>query len=113
MDSTVLIHEATFHSDLAENAHRHLHSTHFDAWAVGRECRAEFVALTHFSQRDPKAIGWRPEELGLEKEGLAAARARVVIAFDHLRAALSDFAGLPLVTNTINGMFREDKNENS
>jgi len=33
--STILIHEATFHPKLKENAKNHLHSTFEDAWRVG------------------------------------------------------------------------------
>lgn len=51
---TVLVHEATFDDELAEEAIFKKHSTLGEAVDVARQCGAENCVLTHFSQRYPK-----------------------------------------------------------
>lgn len=53
---TVLLHEATFDDSLAEEAVWKRHSTISEAVSVGRQCHAQNILLTHFSQRYPKMI---------------------------------------------------------
>lgn len=53
-NSTVLIHEATFDDDKAEDAMAKKHSTIGDALGVGAAMRARRLLLTHFSQRYQK-----------------------------------------------------------
>lgn len=53
--ATLLIHEATFEPQLAAMAARKRHSTSAEALGVADAMRAYRVALTHFSQRYPKA----------------------------------------------------------
>ena len=50
----VLIHEATFDSDMVEDARAKRHSTVAEAILVGKNMAARHVILTHFSQRYPK-----------------------------------------------------------
>ncbi|CAG8895237.1 unnamed protein product [Penicillium egyptiacum] len=52
--STVLIHEATFQSDMVGSARVKRHSTSSEAIEVGRRMQARAVLLTHFSQRYQK-----------------------------------------------------------
>lgn len=51
--ATVLIHEATFEDDKAQEAVNKRHSTFSEAREVGRQMGAFRVILTHFSQRYP------------------------------------------------------------
>lgn len=51
---TLLIHEATFEDNLADHAIRKRHSTVPEALDVGLRMAAQYVVLTHFSQRYPQ-----------------------------------------------------------
>lgn len=53
---SLLIHEATFEDNLSDHAIRKRHSTVLEAIDVGLQMRAQFVVLTHFSQRYPQAV---------------------------------------------------------
>ena len=54
LNADVLIHEATFDSDMEDDARAKRHSTVEEAIRVGCEMNAKHVILTHFSQRYPK-----------------------------------------------------------
>src|SRR5205085_1725448 len=56
--ATVLIHEATYGSDMAEEAVARFHSTAAEAAAVAREAEAAQLILTHISPRytEPAAL---------------------------------------------------------
>ena len=54
MDSTVLLHEATFDDSMWADAVAKKHSTISEAIGVGAQMRARRVLLTHFSQRYQK-----------------------------------------------------------
>ena len=47
----LLIHEATFEDDLIEEAKEKRHSTIGEAMIVAKDMKADFILLTHFSQR--------------------------------------------------------------
>ena len=49
--ATVLVHEATFTSDMEEEAHAEGHSTARDAALAAREAGVELLVLTHYSAR--------------------------------------------------------------
>lgn len=51
---TLLIHEATFEDNLADHAKRKRHSTVLEALDVGFRMAAQYIVLTHFSQRYPQ-----------------------------------------------------------
>ncbi|KAJ5332623.1 uncharacterized protein N7506_006406 [Penicillium brevicompactum] len=53
-DSTVLIHEATFHPNMTGSAMAKRHSTSDEAIEVGKRMQARAILLTHFSQRYQK-----------------------------------------------------------
>lgn len=59
---SLLIHEATFEDNLSDHAIRKRHSTVLEAIDVGLQMRAQFVVLTHFSQRYPQ-VRPSPENL--------------------------------------------------
>ncbi len=50
-DADVLVHESTFHSDLAALAHQYGHSTALDAARMAREAGTHTLILTHISAR--------------------------------------------------------------
>ncbi|XP_065558128.1 ribonuclease Z, mitochondrial-like [Artemia franciscana] len=52
--SDILIHESTMEDDLEEEARVKQHSTTSQAIAVGKEMKAKYTLLTHFSQRYAK-----------------------------------------------------------
>jgi len=54
MNSTVLLHEATFDDELQGDAKAKRHSTTSEALGVGLAMKAKRVVLTHFSQRYSK-----------------------------------------------------------
>lgn len=54
IDTTVLIHEATFDDELAGDAKAKKHSTTSEALGIGAAMNAKAVVLTHFSQRYQK-----------------------------------------------------------
>ena len=56
----LLIHEATFDSDMGVDARAKKHSTVAEAIAVGKNMGARHLILTHFSQRYPKLPTLQP-----------------------------------------------------
>ncbi|CAO2652630.1 Nn.00g009130.m01.CDS01 [Neocucurbitaria sp. VM-36] len=54
LDTTVLIHEATFDDELQGDAKAKKHSTTSEALGIGAQMNAKAVVLTHFSQRYQK-----------------------------------------------------------
>ena len=54
MNSNLLIHEATFEDDLVREARSKLHSTFSEAIEMGEKMEADYIVLTHFSQRYSK-----------------------------------------------------------
>src|SRR5512137_3041948 len=56
-NADLLIHEATFAQDIAENAREYKHTTARDAAKLARQANVKQLVLTHFSTR------YKPEEL--------------------------------------------------
>lgn len=75
----LLIHEATFDSELTGEALAKKHSTVAEALEVGRQMEADKILLTHFSQRYPKLPI-------VENTGQT-----VLCAFDLMRVKLKEF----------------------
>ena len=90
-DATLLIHEATFEDDLAEDAVKKRHSTTSEAIQLGVDANCYRVILTHFSQRYPKAPVF-DGVIGAAKTKNEDVSDRVGVAFDLMRV---DFAALP------------------
>jgi ribonuclease Z len=80
-DADVLIHEATYGNDHAEDARARFHSTAEEAAKVARAARARFLVLTHISARYDDAM-----QLCLE-----------AAAFFQPVAAAHDFMELPVM----------------
>ncbi|RUM47417.1 MAG: ribonuclease Z [Hyperthermus sp.] len=61
----VLVHDATFASDMAEEAHNEGHSTALDAARAAREAAAKILVLTHFSARytSPEPLVWEAKRI--------------------------------------------------
>jgi ribonuclease BN (tRNA processing enzyme) len=111
--ATVLIHEATFENDKAEEALTKRHSTLGEAIEVGRQIGAFRTVLTHFSQRYPGV-----PQLETLDPALAAASAAVaaasdapapdpalqpsalppILAFDFMQLAFRDLLWAPAAT---------------
>lgn len=102
----LLVHEATFENDLLEEAKQKRHSTIDEALTVARDMKAEYVLLTHFSQRYPDgaAVHYRQpkpsvkqatssgeEESEEEKSDAQKLALPAVIAFDLMQIKLSQF----------------------
>ena len=73
----LLIHEATFHDDKADDALKKKHCTVFEAASIALQMRARHIVLTHFSQRYPRAVmtaalPGRPAVFEEERKGPAA-----------------------------------------
>ena len=73
----LLIHEATFHDDKADDALKKKHCTVFEAASIALQMRARHIVLTHFSQRYPRAVmtaalPGRPAAFEEERKGPAA-----------------------------------------
>ncbi|ESN96581.1 hypothetical protein HELRODRAFT_189299 [Helobdella robusta] len=80
----VLIHEATFDANKEEEARDKKHCTSTQAIEVGRQMKASFTILTHFSQRYDK-LPIFTDVFGDD----------VGVAFDNMRVTLKDLATLP------------------
>ena len=97
MDSTVLIHEATFEDEMAEAAARKYHSTVSQAIDQGQRMNAKHIILTHFSQRYP-AI----------PRILSPLPANVSIAFDNMQLVESDLREMHEMYPTLKRLFSDD-----
>lgn len=73
--ANLLIHEATFENELKEDAVLKRHSTVGEALEVAKKMDADFVVLTHFSQRYPRISNIDESESGSKS---------VVFAFDFM-----------------------------
>jgi len=69
----LMIHEATFDDNLVDHAIRKRHSTISEAMSIAKQASVQFIVLTHFSQRYPKAIK------------LDQVETQPVVAFDGMR----------------------------
>lgn len=96
-DSQLLIHEATMEDELAEDALAKMHSTVSQAIEQGHKMNAEFILLTHFSQRYAKIP--RIEQRPVNNVG---------IAFDNMEIVPSDFPNLGHFYSTLKLMFAEN-----
>ncbi|KAI9184122.1 hypothetical protein H9P43_003175 [Blastocladiella emersonii ATCC 22665] len=87
----LLIHEATFESDMGAEARKKQHSTTAEAVSVFERMGARALLLTHFSQRYPK----------LPKIETAMRPENVAIAFDHLSLPVRRVAGMYKYTDAV------------
>jgi len=92
----LLIHEATFDDDMAEEAHAKRHSMTFEAVKVGADAGVFRTLLTHFSQRYPKIPIIAP-----------SFRDSTCIAFDLMTVNLADVHRLPTLIPAIGRLFKD------
>jgi len=116
----LLIHEATFENDLIEEAKQKRHSTIDEAMIVARDMKAEFVVLTHFSQRYPDGAVMQSRGLNQnvkkpsvapssdsssqsesEETLLKSTEIPVVVAMDLMQIKLSEFWKMPYYKRAI------------
>lgn len=112
-DTTILIHEATFSHDAANQARSKKHSTDKEAIFQGMKMKAWRTILTHFSVKYGRQL--KITGLGQSKDEdpafLDYANNNTVVAFDHLRMRFSDLAYMPPVTKFLSGMIPEDNKQ--
>ena len=77
----LMVHEATFDEELAEEAHKKRHSTVGQALQCGKRAGVERLLLTHFSQRYPKL----PGQTEAKWNEAVSATAATLVAFDLMR----------------------------
>ena len=92
--AALLVHEATFEDDLADEAAAKKHSTTSAAVQVGAACGASITLLTHFSQRYPKVPVISPDLAG-----------GVGIAFDLMSLDFVDAGRVPGLVQPIRVLF--------
>ena len=102
-NSKLLIHEATLEDDMVEDAKERQHSTTTQAMEVAQEMNAEFILLTHFSQRYPK--------IPILKNNLLSSQ--TAYAFDHMEITLNDIPKFCELIPSLNAIFsQENDNDN-
>ena len=84
-NADLLIHEATFDSEMVEDAKNKKHSTVAGAIDVGKRMNAKHIILTHFSQRYPR----------LPTFGVEDAMNNVTVSFDFMTVRMSQLTWLP------------------
>uniref|UniRef100_A0A7S3VJG7 ribonuclease Z n=1 Tax=Dunaliella tertiolecta TaxID=3047 RepID=A0A7S3VJG7_DUNTE len=97
---SLLIHEATFENDMADDARKKRHSTSGEALSIAEQAQAYRVLLTHFSTRYPKM-----PELDLE------AHPHMAVAMDFMSINLGDLQWLPSVTPALAALFKYEEEE--
>lgn len=95
MNSDVLIHEATMEDELEDEAKLKMHSTTTQAIEIGKQMKAKFVILTHFSQRYAKIPLMNKVETN------------VTIGFDNMEVTLNDLPAMHLMYEPLKMMFSE------
>lgn len=98
-NSTLLIHEATMEDELADEARIKMHSTTTQAIDIGRQMKARYTVLTHFSQRYARLPRLNAHILNDNNS--------VGIAFDNMQITMSDLDLLPHMYAPLQLMFAE------
>ncbi|XP_035458364.2 uncharacterized protein LOC118281764 isoform X4 [Spodoptera frugiperda] len=98
-NSTLLIHEATMEDELADEARMKMHSTTTQAIDIGRQMKARYTVLTHFSQRYARLPRLNAHILNDNNS--------VGIAFDNMQITMSDLDLLPHMYAPLQLMFAE------
>lgn len=108
LNSTMVIHEATFQSSHEKEAKEKMHSTIQDAVKIALKMKANRAVLTHFSQRYTVSETLSKKKKPTQEKFQEAAEVREyldkygVMALDHLRFKLSDLNTLPILSPAIN-----------
>lgn len=103
-NSTVLIHEATFQSDLQDQAILKMHTTIEEALLLGVEASADKIVLTHFSQRYTVSTkGAKKNSKAQEKPEITKIlEEKGIVAFDLMHMKFSDLDIMPKLSKIIN-----------
>ena len=80
----MLIHEATFGDDMADDAIAKRHCTRSEALIVARDMNAGSVLLTHFSQRYPRQPPPAPDIAADDKEDEMSFLKSIIFGLDFL-----------------------------
>jgi ribonuclease Z len=113
-DATLLVHEATFEDDLADEAIAKKHSTTAEALRIAAAAGAYRTVLTHFSSRYPKIPVMRPSDAdGAASSGSSALadHGSVLVGFDLMSINLADLPWLPDMLPVLEEMFRDAEEE--
>ena len=118
-DATLLIHEATFADDRADDAVTKRHSTAGGALQAAESMHAWRVILTHFSQRYGRYAPdlWGTESAGTSHpgntgvQGCERALERAAPAFDGMMVPFSALEGLPAVARGMMAYLTESRCE--
>jgi ribonuclease Z len=94
---TVLIHEATLEDGMEADALQKCHTTTSQALQVALDARAQYLILTHFSQRYPKIPALPP----------SAFADHVAISFDLMTVHLDQLPALPLLSPVLTELLEE------
>jgi ribonuclease Z len=101
LNSNLLIHEATMEDGMEAEAFGKMHSTFSQAVQIGKDMKAHFTILTHFSQRYSK-VPWIDENMNLENVGLA---------FDNMRISMGQLPRLKGLGRLCSEVWKEDVEE--
>ena len=93
-NADLLIHEATFDSEMEEDARKKRHSTVAGAIDVGKRMNATHVILTHFSQRYPRIVSLGDDAMN-----------NVSVSFDFMTIRLSQLPWLPQMLPALQCLF--------
>ncbi|KAG7199911.1 hypothetical protein KM043_014354 [Ampulex compressa] len=96
----LLIHEATMEDGLEKEARLKAHCTCSQAINVGKNMRAKFILLTHFSQRYAK-IPYLTDDIYKELSNVG-------FAYDNMQFSLWQLPLLPLLYPTLKVLFGEE-----
>jgi len=108
---TILVHEATFTSDMQKAALSKMHSTETEAIEVGMKMDAWRTVLTHFSQRFSKASqsSIQKSQDPKEKYIYEYNKYNTIRTFDHLTTKFSELKDLPQVSRCYDSMYVESE----
>lgn len=104
-DVSVLIHEATFEENEPAMARAKGHSTVSQAVDVAKRMKAQYLIMTHFSQRYPKI-----PRLSLDPERQSS-DLRVGIAFDLMTMRLKDIGKTTAYQEALQVLFEADQDD--
>jgi ribonuclease Z len=109
-DATLLIHEATFESELTQDAVDKSHSTTKEAMDIGARMDAKLTVLNHFSQRYPKVA---PLPTTTASEGASFCfKGKGAIAFDLMTIrGEQDFLPLNMMIPLLQQLFKEEEED--
>ena len=98
INSTLLIHEGTFDSEMTEDAEGKMHSTVGQAISIGEENLSKYIAITHFSPRYMKTYSYKEE---FDKKKILFTNDYLTFSLNELPVAYKYLKSFDEVINTI------------